>query len=303
MTRNEQLARDLASLTAGELGDIELRKFPDGESYVRILSDVKHRDVFLVCTLARPDAKVLQLVFTAETARSLGAASVKLIAPYLGYMRQDRIFHPGEALTSRTFAELIGRYFDALVTVDPHLHRHATLDELYDIPSTVLHAAPLLAQWIETHVDNPLIIGPDIESSQWVEHIALDAGAPWIAFRKSRRGDRKVRMTAPDLRKYMGCTPVIVDDIVSSGVTIRQALRLLRDQQFHSAYCLAVHALCTAATARRISDGSRGFFTSNTVASPDARFDVAPIIADALIAEAARCSSRTDKPKGSQCSH
>src|SRR5690242_4111212 len=113
MTGNEQLAWELVSLTSGEYGEIELLQFPDGESYVRVLSDVKDKDVFLVCTLAKPDSKFLQLVFTAATVRSFGAASVKLVAPYLAYMRQDRIFHPGEALTSRTFAELISRYFDA----------------------------------------------------------------------------------------------------------------------------------------------------------------------------------------------
>lgn len=313
MTGNEALASDLASLTAGEVGQIQLRHFPDGETYVRILSDVKGRDAFLVCTLARPDPKFLQLAFTASTVRGLGAATVKLIAPYLAYMRQDRIFHPGEALTSRAFAELISRHFDGLVTVDPHLHRRLSLDEVYDINSTVVHAAPLFARWIETHVEAPFVIGPDRESEQWVEGIARDAGAPWTVFEKERRGDRKVHLHSPNLHHFRDRTPVLVDDILSSGATMLQAIRLLREENFECPYCLAVHSLCSAATARRIRDNSAGFLTSNTIANPDWAFDVAPLIADALVETAAmkdsasrpnsgRSTGQSPPPKTQACS-
>src|SRR3546814_16966881 len=90
--------------------------------------------VALVSTLARPDDGFLRLVFVADAARALGARDVTLIAPYLAYMRQDRRFRPGEAVTSRTFAGLISSSFDRLVTVDPHLQRYQALDQLYAIP-------------------------------------------------------------------------------------------------------------------------------------------------------------------------
>jgi ribose-phosphate pyrophosphokinase len=187
---------------------LELRHFPDGETYVRITADVRREDIFIVCTLARPDVQFLPLAFTAATVRGLGAARVQLVAPYLAYMRQDRIFLPGEALTSRLFAELLQKHFDGLITVDPHLHRHASLDEVYDIATTVIHAAPLLASWISEHVENPVVIGPDEESAQWVEAIARDVGAVWAVFKKERRGDRDVRIAAPRLKSFRSCTPV-----------------------------------------------------------------------------------------------
>lgn len=289
---NERIASDLAALTFGEIGQLELRHFPDGESYVRIISDVKSMDVFIVCTLMRPDTQFVSLSFTAATIRELGARTVQLIAPYLAYMRQDRVFHPGEALTSRLFAELLQSYFDRLITVDPHLHRHKSLAEVYDIPTTVVHSAPLFAEWIATHVDKPIIIGPDAESAQWVESVAKEVGAPWTVFEKERRADRDVQMSGRSLKDGSGCTPVLADDIVSSGTTMKQALRILSSQNWPPAYCLAIHGLCSRRTARQLSDRSVKFLTSNTVPNGDAAFDVAPLIAAVLASVAAKTMSR-----------
>ena len=125
---NEAFATALAQDAALELGRIQVRRFPDGESYVRIETPVAGRRVALVCTLDRPDEKILQVLFAAEAVRELGAQSVGLVSPYLAYMRQDHRFHPGEAVTSLSFGRVVSRAVDWLVTVDPHLHRHPTLD-------------------------------------------------------------------------------------------------------------------------------------------------------------------------------
>src|SRR3546814_11225332 len=105
----------------------------------------------------------LRLIFVADAARALGAREVTLIAPYLAYMRQDRRFRPGEAVTSRPFAGLISSSFDRLVTVDPHLHRYPALEALSAIPTLTLHAPTVLAKWIAAEVRNRLLVGPDVE--------------------------------------------------------------------------------------------------------------------------------------------
>lgn len=101
MPGNESLATELARIGPWPAGALETRIFPDGESYVRILSDVADQRTAILCTLARPDSRFLRLVFAARTLKELGACSVALIAPYLSYMRQDSRFEPGEALTLR----------------------------------------------------------------------------------------------------------------------------------------------------------------------------------------------------------
>ncbi len=149
---NDQLRDDLARELEADHGVAILRHFPDGESYVRVESSCKGRDVVLLATLAQPDDKLLPLIFTADLTRELGAARVILTAPYLAYMRQDKRFLPGEAVTSKSFAYLLSNTVDALVTVDPHLHRYSNLDELYSIPTRVVHAAPAIAAWIEARI-------------------------------------------------------------------------------------------------------------------------------------------------------
>lgn len=243
MPGNEKLARALALDAGAELGVVEARRFPDDEAYVRVLSDVRGKDVDVVCTLARPDPQFLSLVFVANTIRELGARTITLVAPYLAYMRQDKRFKDGEAVTSVHFARLLSSAFDRLITVDPHLHRRNSLDEIYSIPTNVAHAAPLLADWIKANVENALVVGPDGESEQWVSAVADRAGAAHVVLSKRRFGDRNVEIKVPDLTGMRGRQPVLVDDIVSSGRTMIEAGRLVEAQGFQSAYCLVVHAL------------------------------------------------------------
>ncbi|MDP3736355.1 MAG: ribose-phosphate pyrophosphokinase [Hyphomonadaceae bacterium] len=243
MPGNETMAAALAMRTPAELGSLETRRFPDRESYVRIVSDVGGREVDLVCTLARPDEQFLSLVFAANTARDLGAKSVRLIAPYLAYMRQDKRFKDGEAISSVHFARLLSETFDGLVTIDPHLHRRRDLGEIFTIPTRVEHAAPLLADWIKDNVELPLVIGPDAESEQWVSAVAQQANAPHIVLTKQRFGDRQVEIAMPDMARWRGRRPVLIDDIISSGRTMIEAARQLRDQGLTKPFCLAVHPM------------------------------------------------------------
>jgi len=131
LRESDRLAKPLADGIGAELGHLEVRRFPDGETYLRYHTSPAGRQLVLLCSLDRPDDKFLPLVFAAATARDLGATSVGLVSPYLAYMRQDRRFRPGEAVTSTHFARAVDRQVDWLVTVDPHLHRRSALSEIY----------------------------------------------------------------------------------------------------------------------------------------------------------------------------
>jgi ribose-phosphate pyrophosphokinase len=124
------------------------------------------------------------LLFTAHAARDLGASRIGLVAPNLGYMRQDKRFCPGEAITSSAFGKLLSSSFDWLVTLDPHLHRRTSMSEVYSIPVGVCHAAPKLSAWIRAHAPNALVVGPDVESEQWVGAVAAVLGYPASPSRK-----------------------------------------------------------------------------------------------------------------------
>lgn len=277
---NETMAEALCAALNGEMGRLETRNFPDGESYLRLLTDPKGRSVVFVCTLDRPDGKFLLLAFAAAAAKDLGASRVGLVAPYLAYMRQDQRFNPGEAVTSTTFARMLSSLIDWLVTVDPHLHRYRSLDEIYTIPSRVVHSASLLSDWIKTNVDRPVLIGPDVESEQWVSQVAGSIGAPFRVLRKTRYGDRNVEIAVPDFGLFSEHTPVLVDDIVSSGRTMIETARHLHDQGMRRPVCIAVHALFSREAYDELKSKAAVVVTTNSVAHPSNRLDLARFIAE-----------------------
>ena len=280
---NEQLAAGLAAKLQTEVGRMTVRRFPDGESYVRIETPVDGRHVVLACGLHDPDSKIPALLFAASTARELGAARVGLVAPYLAYMRQDKRFNEGESITSVHFAELVSRYFDWLVTVDPHLHRRSSLDDIYSIPGIAVHAAPLLAQWIRANVDLPVLIGPDSESEQWVSEVARGANAPWLVLDKIRRGDRDVSVSIPDITALRGRTPVLVDDIISTARTMMAAVRHLTGKGLAAPVCVGVHAIFAGdAHAELLSTGVGCVVTTNTIPHPSNAIDVTAALGVAL---------------------
>lgn len=287
--RNEASARGVhdamrrVAADSARMGAFTLRSFPDGETYVRLQSDVRGQPVAIVCTLDRPDNKVLPLLFLAATARDLGASSVGLVAPYLAYMRQDRRFVDGEGITSTYFAGLLSRAVDWLVTVDPHLHRRSLLSEIYTIPSIVVRAAPRLAAWIRANVQRPLLIGPDSESSQWVAAVAADAGAPFIVLEKTRRGDRDVSVSVPDVDRWRGHTPVLVDDIVSTARTMIETVGHLRRAAFSGTVCVAVHGVFVegAYDALRAA-GAERIVTCNTIPHASNAIDLSDDLAAAV---------------------
>lgn len=280
---SEALARRLARRLGARQVAPEFRRFPDGESYLRLTARIARRPVVIVANLERPDDKFLQLHFLAALARDLGASEVGLVCPYLPYMRQDKRFRAGEAITSTYFASALSAAVDWLVTVDPHLHRRLSLSEIYSVPTEVTHAAAPIAQWIQDHVTAPMIVGPDGESSQWVKEVARQAGAPYEVLRKRRLGDRSVRISPFRAKGGLERTPVLVDDIVSTAQTMIETVRQIRSLGGRSPCCVAVHALFAGtayADLRRAGAGK--IVTCNTVPHPSNAIDVTGLIADGV---------------------
>lgn len=274
----------MGSLIAGPLqarcGEVSWRHFPDGESLVAIDEDLREADVALVASLHHPDSIALPLRFAAETARELGARSIGLIAPYLGYLRQDTRFHPGEAVSASLFARFLENSFDWLVTVDPHLHRVPALGELFSIPACNVAAAPAIADWIRASVPDAVLIGPDGESRQWVERVASLAGVPWQVLEKVRRGDREVQVSLPDAASARGRTPVLLDDMVSTGQTMLATLSHLRSLDLPPAICLATHAVFSdGAWEQLLAAGAVRVISTDTIPHPTNAIGIGTLLA------------------------
>jgi len=261
---------------------VERHRFPDGELKLRLPPGLPPR-VVLLRTLDYPNEKLVELLLVASTARQLGAQHLTLVAPYLAYMRQDIAFHPGEVVSQRVVGRFLASLFDAVVTVDPHLHRVATLEEAVPVPrAVVLSGAPLLADCIADHVQHPLLVGPDEESAQWIGQAAARHGFDFAVCRKIRHGDRHVEVALPDV-SVAGRNVVLLDDVASSGHTLAVATRLLLAAGANSVDVAVTHALFADDAVQLIKTAGVGqVWSTDCIAHPTNAVSMAPAIANAL---------------------
>ena len=281
---NQPLADSLLASVSLQKGEWEQRNFPDGESYLRLVSDVAGKKAVILCSLDRPDGKIIPLYYLTRLLKDHGCSHITLVAPYLAYMRQDKEFQPGEAVTSNYFAGLLSGMVDELVTIDPHLHRRSSLQEIYSIPCRVLHAAELISVWIRDNIEKPLLIGPDEESRQWVEEVARNSGADFVVMEKVRKGDMDVEIHFGNIDHYKDHNPVLVDDIIATAGTMIETVKHVNAAGLNMPYCIGVHGIFAGDAFQNLYEaGAREIITTNSIPHSSNRIDISPLLLQALL--------------------
>ncbi len=276
------LAQALADAAGMTAACVDRHVFPDGEIKLRLPTPLPPR-VVLLRSLHAPNAKLVELLLTAHTARELGAQHLTLVAPYLAYMRQDVAFQPGEAVSQKIIGRHLAQLFDAVITVDPHLHRVSTLQEAVPAAQALaLTAAPLLADFVYRHCPDAVLIGPDEESAQWITSAARQHGFDHGVCRKIRHGDRQVEITLSDV-PVAGRAVVLLDDIASSGHTLAQAARLLLQAGARSVDVAVTHALFSGDALEVVVKAGVGrIWSTDSVPHESNSISTAPLLAAAL---------------------
>ncbi len=277
-------AQRIADAAQMQAACIARHRFPDGELKLRLPPQLPRR-VVLLRTLNDPNEKLIELLLVAQTARLLGASHMTLVAPYLAYMRQDIAFQEGEVISQRVVGSFLATLFDAIITVDPHLHRISTLQEAVPLAqATVLTGAPLLADLIASQRDRPLLVGPDEESAQWVAQAAARHGFDHGVCHKIRRGDKDVQIALPDMA-VAGRAVVLLDDVASSGHTLAGAASLLLAAGATSVDVAVTHALFAGDAMQIILQAGVGqVWSTDCISHPSNAVSMAGRIADALVA-------------------
>ena len=282
---------DVARATAERFGAsverVDVHAFPDGESLVRLVA-TRGGPAYVFCSLDRPNEKIFELLLAADALRRQAVSEIVLVAPYLGYMRQDRVFHTGEPISQRVFAGLLDTAFDGVLTIEPHLHRIADLSEIFSrARARSVSAARPIAEWLREVDPDAILVGPDAESAPWIGSIAERSGSKSIVASKQRLGDRSVRIELPSIPD--GTTSAwIVDDIASSGTTLLAATEALHARGIERVGAIVAHALFDADTLARL-EAARLDALVSTDSIPHAtnRIPVAPLLAEMIEADEA----------------
>lgn len=244
---------------------IQRHSFPDGETKLTLPTDLPEQVIFCR-SLHHPNEKLLELLLAAKTARNLGAKTLTLIAPYLCYMRQDIAFSPGEVVSQTIVGSFLADLFDNVITVDPHLHRIDRLEQA--VPATnaiTLSATALMAKFLRERLDNPIILGPDIESEQWVRAVARPNHWNYAVCKKIRKGDRDVEIYLPDINLEDRIV-VIVDDVASSGKTLAVAAAECIANKALQVDVLVTHALISDSVKKALRQaGVRHIWSTDSV--------------------------------------
>jgi len=263
--------------------EIAVHRFPDEELRVTVGAAAKITIVF--ASLHQPNDKLLALLFACEALRRGGAERLVLVAPYLCYMRQDAVFHQGEAISQKVIGPLLARIFDRVVTVDAHLHRTANVRDVFPgIEADDLSAMPAVAETLRAGIDpQTIIVGPDEESRAWVSDLAARLGLDVVVASKSRRGDRAVEMTFPDPARLANRPALLVDDIVSSGATLSACAKALQSAGATAIDGVVTHALFPPElVGALLAAGIRSIKSTDSVPHPTNAIALDGLLADAL---------------------
>jgi len=283
-------AEKLALCLSFPIKQIELHQFPDGETKVT-LPEKLPRNIIICRSLNQPNEKLIELIIAASAARDQGVEHITLVAPYLCYMRQDKAFKAGEAISQKIIGKLLSEYFDSVITIDPHLHRINNLVEAIPNKAAItLHASHAIANFLQQKFKQPIIIGPDEESEQWVKAIADPHQWQYTIATKQRYSDRDVDVsfsngdspnsTEPNLTEQ---DIIIVDDIASTGKTLEQAVIQIKQQNPKSISIIVTHAFFVDSAIERLNSlGVNNIWSSDSIPHPSNAFSIIDTVATQL---------------------
>ncbi|MCW9025179.1 MAG: ribose-phosphate diphosphokinase [Gammaproteobacteria bacterium] len=262
--------------------EIKIHHFPDGESKLTLPERLPAHVIFHR-SLDHPNPKLIELMLASTAAREAGAQQLTLVAPYLCYMRQDKAFSPGEIISQQIIGQFLAQHFDNVITVDAHLHRINTLQAAIPIQNAInLSATQVLGEFLLQQNIEPLLLGPDLESKQWVRQIAKIGGFDFTIAEKQRFGDCNVSIQLPDT-DFTQRTVVIVDDVVSSGHTTATASKQVLEAGAKTVHCLVTHALFAPEALPLLSKaGIEKIWSSDSIPHTSNVTSLSPLIAKEL---------------------
>jgi len=257
---SRSLSEKLATSLNIPLVKTQIKRFPDGEIYIRILETIKNEQVTIIQT-TYPDENIIELFLLLDAVKRAGAKKITVVIPYFGYARQDKQFKEGEPISAAAIAKLISILADTVITVDPH--KEHILD-FFTVPAASISAvAPLSSFLKEKQID--LVLAPDHGAFNRAQKAAqlLDCDVDYL---EKTRIDGSTISMAPKNLEVRGKTVAIIDDIISTGGTMAEAIKQLHNQEATKLYVACTHGLFAGSAIKKLEEaGCEEIISTDTI--------------------------------------
>jgi len=269
----KSVAIKVATALKAKHTNIISKKFPDNESHIKFSVNPKGKTVVIINSLSHnPNERIIETYLAASIAKDYQAKKIILMATYFPYMRQDTHFENYDSSSAKHISKLFS-IFDKVYTIDPHLHRISTMKKLSRSIQEIT-TNKLIANYIKIHFKQEFtIVGPDKESQQWANRISKTLNTKAVILKKIRLSSTKVKIKSRPLGKNV----IIIDDIISTGNTIIETIKIAKAQGARRVTVIGIHGILLKDAAQKIKKHAE-LITTNTILNRYARIDVSSLI-------------------------
>lgn len=285
---NRALSEEIAEHLSQPLCRVTLRRFADGEIFVKIDENVRGRDVYIVQPTNPPAENMLELLLLIDAAKRASAARVTAVIPYFGYARQDRKDQPRVAISAKLMANMVSTAgADRVLGMDFHQHQ---LQGFFDLPVDHLYAAPVFtSHYRQKKLHDLVVVAPDVGGAKMARGFAKRLNGT-LAIIDKRRTSANVAEVVNVVGDVEDRDCLIPDDMIDTGGTMTQAVHALKRLGARDIYCCATHALLSDPAVQRLQDSPlKELAVSNSiVVPPERQFDrlkilsIAPLLSKAI---------------------
>jgi len=287
-TANRPLAEEIAAHVNQPLCAVTIRRFADGEIFVRIDENVRGQDVYIIQPTNPPGDNIIELLILIDAARRASAARITAVVPYFGYARQDRKDQPRVAISAKLMANLIATAgADRVLALDFHQHQ---LQGFFDIPVDHLYAAPVFTQhYRQKRLHDLVVVAPDAGAAKMARGFAKRLNASFAIVDK-RRPSANIAEVLNVVGEVGERDCLIIDDMVDTAGTMCEAARALKRLGAREIYACASHGLLSGPAVDRLQAAPIAEIAiTNTICLPEERrFDrlkvlsIAPLLSQAI---------------------
>jgi ribose-phosphate pyrophosphokinase len=292
---NRALAEEVAHHLGQPLCALTIKRFADGEIFVKIDENVRGRDVYIIQSTNPPAENLMELLLLMDAAKRASAARVTAVIPYFGYARQDRKDQPRVAISAKLMANMVSvAGADRVLGMDFHQHQ---MQGFFDLPVDHLYAEPVFVNHFrQKQLKDPVVVAPDVGSAKMARGFAKRLNAT-LAIIDKRRPSANIAEVVNVVGEVSGRDCVIPDDMIDTAGTMSEAVHALKRLGARDIYCCATHALLSGPAVDRLqaSPVSEVVVTNTIAIPPERRFDRLKVLSIAQLVSKAIGYTHSDQ--------